>query len=256
MAIRRALGACVALVAYATASPLYGTNSTLPGTAVSSSSSTSSTASVPTADATFVAVSEIAYGGVSADSYHSPAWLPVGETSLDPALSQWKTNGGAPWGTWNAPNISQWLNTPGQPMPSGTPWGGATASNTNYYNNVPNTGMTRSYDFTVSQGSISPDGVEREVLLVNGQFPGPLIEANWGDWIEVTVTNNLATEGTALHWHGLLQKATPWFDGVPGVQMCPIAPGSTFTYRFQADLYGTSWWHSHYSAQCKYIYSL
>lgn len=38
-------------------------------------------------------------------------------------------------------------------------------------------------------------------------------------------------------------------DGVPGVQQCPIAPGSTFTYRFQADLYGTSWYHSHYSAQ-------
>lgn len=29
----------------------------------------------------------------------------------------------------------------------------------------------------------------------------------------------------------------------------PIAPGSQFTYRFRADLYGTSWYHSHYSAQ-------
>lgn len=38
-------------------------------------------------------------------------------------------------------------------------------------------------------------------------------------------------------------------DGVPGVQQCPIAPGGNFTYRFRADLYGTSWWHSHYSSQ-------
>lgn len=38
-------------------------------------------------------------------------------------------------------------------------------------------------------------------------------------------------------------------DGVPGVQQCPIAPGSTFTYRFRADLYGSTWYHSHYSAQ-------
>jgi FtsP/CotA-like multicopper oxidase with cupredoxin domain len=38
-------------------------------------------------------------------------------------------------------------------------------------------------------------------------------------------------------------------DGVPGVQQCPIAPGDTFTYRFIADLYGSSWYHSHYSAQ-------
>jgi FtsP/CotA-like multicopper oxidase with cupredoxin domain len=31
-----------------------------------------------------------------------------------------------------------------------------------------------------------------------------MIEANWGDWIEVQVTNNIAgpEEGTAIHWHG------------------------------------------------------
>ena len=56
-------------------------------------------------------------------------------------------------------------------------------------------------------------------------------------------------EGTTLHWHGLLQKETPWFDGVPAVGMCPIAPGQKYTYTFRADLYGTSWYHSHYSAQ-------
>lgn len=36
---------------------------------------------------------------------------------------------------------------------------------------------------------------------------------------------------------------------MPGVSQCPIAPGKSFTYRFRAELYGTSWWHSHYSAQ-------
>ena len=67
--------------------------------------------------------------------------------------------------------------------------------------------------------------------------------------IEVTVHNNLPSEGTAFHWHGLLQTHTSFMDGVPSVQQCPIPPGSSFTYRFQADLYGTSWYHSHYSAQ-------
>lgn len=134
-------------------------------------------------------------------------------------------------------------------MPAGTPWGTASASNTNYYTNTPNTGMTRFYDFTITQGVISPDGVNKTGILINGAFPGPTIEANWGDWIQVTLNNQLADEGTSLHWHGLLQKATPWMDGVPGVQQCPIAPGSSFTYRFKADLYGTSWYHSHYSAQ-------
>jgi FtsP/CotA-like multicopper oxidase with cupredoxin domain len=37
-------------------------------------------------------------------------------------------------------------------------------------------------------------------LLINGAYPGPVIEANWGDWIEVELTNNLCCEGTALHW--------------------------------------------------------
>jgi FtsP/CotA-like multicopper oxidase with cupredoxin domain len=61
--------------------------------------------------------------------------------------------------------------------------------------------------------------------------------------IEVNVMNNLTDEGTALHWHGILQTGTPWFDGVPSVSQCPIPPGGTLVYRFRADLYGTSWYH-------------
>ena len=76
-----------------------------------------------------------------------------------------------------------------------------------------------------------------------------MIEANWGDWIEVTVHNGLTTEGTTIHWHGFLQTGTPWYDGTATVSQCPIAPGVSFTYRFRAELYGTTWWHGHYSAQ-------
>lgn len=47
----------------------------------------------------------------------------------------------------------------------------------------------------------------------------------------------------------LLQTGTPWYDGVPSVGQCPIAPGKSFTYTFNADLYGTTWYHSHYSSQ-------
>lgn len=104
---------------------------------------------------------------------------------------------------------------------------------------------------TISRGYLAPDGVNKSVLLINGQFPAPKLEANWGDTFEVTVNNKITgpEEGTALHWHGLLQRDTPWFDGVPSVQQCPIAPGKSMTYTFKADLYGTSWYHSHYSAQ-------
>jgi FtsP/CotA-like multicopper oxidase with cupredoxin domain len=116
---------------------------------------------------------------------------------------------------------------------------------------VPFTGVIRRYDFTISRGVIAPDGYQRDVLLVNGAFPGPLIEANWGDTIQVKVTNKITgpEEGTALHWHGFFQKGTPWYDGVPSVSQCPIAPGKSFTYTFQADVHGSTWYHSHYSAQ-------
>ena len=148
-----------------------------------------------------------------------------------------------------APIFSLFLTN--NPLPNGFPWGLLTAAGTNPYTQSPITGVIRSYDFTVKRGVIAPDGYQKNVLMINGQFPGPAIEANWGDTIQVTVHNQITgpEEGTSLHWHGLLQKATPWYDGVPAVQQCPIAPGGSFTYQFRADLYGTSWYHSHYSAQ-------
>ena len=107
------------------------------------------------------------------------------------------------------------------------------------------------YNFNIARGFISPDGVNRSALLINGQFPAPTIEANWGDTITVNVCNHITgpEDGTSLHWHGILQKSTPWYDGVPAVDQCPIAPGTCMTYSFVADVFGTSWYHSHYSAQ-------
>ena len=116
---------------------------------------------------------------------------------------------------------------------------------------MPISGRTRFYDFTIRRGTIAPDGYQKDVLLINDQFPGPTIEANWGDTIVVNVHNGITEpeEGTALHWHGLLQTVSAWMDGVPAVSQCPIAPGKTQQYNFKADLYGSSWYHSHYSAQ-------
>lgn len=140
---------------------------------------------------------------------------------------------------------------PSQPLPRGYPWADATVGNTNPYEWSPNTGVIRSYHFTITRGFKAPDGVNKSMLLINDQFPGPTIEANWGDTFQITVENRITgpEEGTSMHWHGLLQKETPWFDGIPAVQQCPIAPGSSFTYTFRAGLYGTGWYHSHYSSQ-------
>lgn len=169
------------------------------------------------------------------------------------ALTQAATNGASLLGTLQAILYPLFLTN--NPLPNGYPWGTKNSTNTDPYTQSPNTGIIRTYDFTISRGVIAPDGYEMPVLLVNGAFPGPTIEANWGDTIQVTVHNNIVEdangdeEGTALHWHGFLQTATPWEDGVPGVHQCPIAPGKSYTYQFKAELYGTSWYHSHYSAQ-------
>lgn len=152
-------------------------------------------------------------------------------------------------GTLMFPFLSYFLTN--NPLPDGYPWGKLTDWDNNPYSNYPNTGVVRTYDFTVSRGIIAPDGYERDVLLVNDAFPGPLIEVNWGDKVVVHVHNNITgpEEGTAIHWHGLLQQGTPWEDGSPGISQCPIAPSKSLTYEFIADLFGTSWYHSHYSAQ-------
>jgi FtsP/CotA-like multicopper oxidase with cupredoxin domain len=63
------------------------------------------------------------------------------------------------------------------------------------------------------------------------------------------VTNKLENNGTSIHWHGIRQWNTNDVDGVNGVTECPLAPGDSKTYTFQATQFGTSWWHSHFSAQ-------
>ncbi|KAF9279301.1 hypothetical protein BGZ68_008001 [Mortierella alpina] len=111
------------------------------------------------------------------------------------------------------------------------------------------TPMTREYNWEVSESTISPDGLARPMLLVNGMFPGPLIEANTGDRIVVHVTNNM-DEGTAIHWHGIHQKGTPWMDGTVGVTQCEIPPGQTMTYDYTiTNQWGTYWWHAHAASQ-------
>jgi FtsP/CotA-like multicopper oxidase with cupredoxin domain len=43
---------------------------------------------------------------------------------------------------------------------------------------------------------VGGDGVvKRKAMLINGQFPGPIIRADWGDWVEITVTNKLRVNG-------------------------------------------------------------
>lgn len=104
---------------------------------------------------------------------------------------------------------------------------------------------TVEYTWDVTYVTANPDGFERRVIGINGQWPCPKIEASKGDTIRVHMTNRLEDQTTGIHFHGINQIGTPWQDGPSGVTQCPVPPGSRITYEFFADEAGTYWYHSH-----------
>ncbi|CAG8296954.1 unnamed protein product [Penicillium olsonii] len=126
---------------------------------------------------------------------------------------------------------------------------GAYDLETNYYKTAPDTGKTVEVWLSVQESICNQDGYERPCMTFNGTMPGPSIVADWGDRLKVHVTNNLKSNGTSVHWHGVHLRNNNQWDGVPGVTQCPIAPGESLTYDFQVTQYGTSWYHSHFSLQ-------
>ncbi|KAI1752464.1 multicopper oxidase-domain-containing protein [Xylaria castorea] len=109
--------------------------------------------------------------------------------------------------------------------------------------------QVRAYEWTITDGEGSPDGVHRPMMLINNQFPGPLIEMNEGDVLSVKLLNK-ASNATALHWHGIFQNGTNWMDGAAGVTQCPIAPGQSYQYKFNVTgQSGTYFYHGHQGVQ-------
>lgn len=60
---------------------------------------------------------------------------------------------------------------------------------------------TKKFELTITWEKGAPDGVERELFKVNGQFPGPVLEINEGDNVEVFVKNK-SPFNTTVHYHG------------------------------------------------------
>lgn len=129
-------------------------------------------------------------------------------------------------------------------------WSNGYSIATDFDQKFPTTGNTVTYNLELTNGTCNPDGHgSRLCLLINGQYPGPLVRATWGDNLVINVKNSMQDNGTSIHWHGVRQYHSPGMDGVNGLSECPLAPGDTKTYSFQVTQFGTSWYHSHFSSQ-------
>ncbi|KAK6811836.1 hypothetical protein RU639_012391 [Aspergillus parasiticus] len=118
-----------------------------------------------------------------------------------------------------------------------------------YYTEVPDTGVTREFWLVLGNTTTAPDGVPRNVLTVNGTSPGPTLHVNWGDWVRIHVYNGLENNGTSIHWHGIRQNHTNPQDGTNSITQCPVPPGGSITYEWQATQYGHTYYHSHFALQ-------
>ena len=102
------------------------------------------------------------------------------------------------------------------------------------------------YEFDINIKKVNFTGEEVLALAVGNQIPAPLIEARVGDTLEVTFNNKMKQE-SSIHWHGVLLPNDQ--DGVPYLTTKPIAPHSSFTYKFRVRHSGTYWYHSHTGLQ-------
>lgn len=95
---------------------------------------------------------------------------------------------------------------------------------------------------TVADAAFQTGKRNGPAVTVNGTVPGPLVRLKEGQNLVVDMVNN-SSEGTSIHWHGLL---VPFLmDGVPGVTMAALEPGKIFRYEFPIRQAGTYWWHAH-----------
>ncbi|XP_008790512.2 laccase-6-like [Phoenix dactylifera] len=108
-------------------------------------------------------------------------------------------------------------------------------------------GSTRFYDFKVQTKRISKLCKTKDIIAINGMYPGPVVYAQEDDRVIVKVANETPYNAT-IHWHGVRQRLTCWSDGPAYLTQCPIQAGQTFTYEFTlVQQKGTLLWHAHVS---------
>lgn len=110
--------------------------------------------------------------------------------------------------------------------------------------------QTHEFVFNASLIKAAPDGTERNVIGINGEWPLPIIRVAKNDRVIIHLTNEMTDRNVSLHFHGLFMKNSNSMDGPEHITQCPIPPGHTFVYDFVVDdQVGTYWYHSHSGSQ-------
>jgi FtsP/CotA-like multicopper oxidase with cupredoxin domain len=105
----------------------------------------------------------------------------------------------------------------------------------------PHTGRTVAVELTPARAEIDLGGTRAATFAYGDTVPGPLIRANVGDELAVTVKNGL-NHSTSIHWHGValrndMDGASPASPDIDG--------NADFVYRFSVPHAGTYWAHPH-----------
>lgn len=107
---------------------------------------------------------------------------------------------------------------------------------------LPGSVGAKQYHLEIGETTVYLSDGPKKAITVNGSLPAPTLRFREGEELVIKVTNNL-DRFSSIHWHGMLLPYTQ--DGAPGFSYEGIAPGETFTYRFDVKQAGTYWYHSH-----------
>ncbi|GAA0138331.1 oxidase [Lithospermum erythrorhizon] len=106
-------------------------------------------------------------------------------------------------------------------------------------------GKVRHYKFNVVMKNTTRLCASKQIVTVNGKFPGPTIYAREDDIVLIRVVNHVKYN-VSIHWHGIRQLRTGWADGPAYITQCPIPPKQSYVYNFTVTgQRGTLLWHAH-----------
>jgi blue copper oxidase len=124
---------------------------------------------------------------------------------------------------------------------TGTALAAKPSTGTRYPLYLPPTFAPSSFNLRAAATRIDVGGRMSNAWTYNGLMPGPTLRARTGDTATITLRNDLPSEPTITHWHGMLVDHPN--DGHP---MAAIAPGASYSYAYPImNRAALNWYHPH-----------